>query len=121
MIKNWNEEVSRSIVQLELLKKAILKSNSQVEFETQLETAIANSYKILLKLVSRRNELFSVVQRNIEHLRELKSNPFLPEAKGQFDELKYQAGMALGVLQFSFWEKSNQELYQLLDSVEYKA
>lgn len=121
MIKNWNEEVSRSIVELELLKKGILKSKSQVEFENQLEVAISNSYKILLKLVSRRNELFSIVQRNIEHLKELKSNSFLPEVSGQFDVLKYQAGMALGVLQFSFWEKSNQELYQLLDSVEYNA
>ena len=121
MTKNWNEEVSRSIIRLEHLKRGILKSKSQAEFENRLESAISNCYKILIKLVSRRNELFSVVQRNIEHLKELKSNPFLPEANGQFDELKYQAGMALGVLQFSFWEKTNQELYQLLDSVEYRA
>ncbi len=121
MTRNWNEEVSHSIVELELLKKGILKSKSQLEFENQMERAIASSYKILLKIVSRRNELFAVVQRNIKHLMELKTNTFLPEVSGQFDALKYQAGMALGVLQFSFWEKSNQELYQLLDSVEYNA
>ncbi len=121
MTKNWNEDVSRTIVELEHLKRGILKSKSQLEFENQLEVAISNSYKILLKLVSRRNELFSIVQRNIEHLKELRTNAFLPEVNAQFDALKYQAGMALGVLQFTVWEKSNQELYQLLDSVDHRA
>jgi hypothetical protein len=119
MSKNWNDEVSRSVVELEFLKKSIIKSQSQEEFEKHMDIAISNSYKVLLKLVSRRNELFSVVQRNIEHLKELRNNNFMPQANGQFDALKHQAGMALGVLQFSFWEKSNQELFQLLEKVEH--
>lgn len=121
MIPNWNNEVSHSVVELEKFKKTILRSKTQSEFDLALENAISNVHKVLIKLVSRRKELFSVVQRNIEHMRELKSKPFLPNITGQFDSLKYEAGMSLGVLQFSFWEKSNDELYELLDSVKYMA
>lgn len=118
---NWNDEVARSIVELERLKKGILKSDSQSEFDASIQHTIEAAYQAVNKLVTRRTDLFSIVQRNIQHLKELKENSFLPESSGQFDALRYQAGMALGVLQFSFWEKSNQELYELLDSIEHQS
>lgn len=121
MKSDWNSQITRSVLELERLKQGILRSRSQLEFEAQIQLTIDAAYRALHKLVSRRTELFAIVQRNIQHLKELKESYFLPQSSGQYDALRYQASMALGVLQFSFWEGSNQELYNLLDSAKSQA
>ena len=121
MNSNKKNAASDAIVHLEILKKKILQSQDSKEFETQVTNCIKSIFKVVNKVVSRKTELFAIVKRNVQHLEEIREAAIQSVVKEQLDALRYEASMAISVLQFTFWEKTNQELYDLLDKVEYQS
>ncbi len=107
--------ISDSIVQIEQLKQNVTGANQREQFVTFVDIAL--SY-----LKEKKNELYvnqeaKEAAKNALGRLELLKFQFQENRLAQIEFYAKDVNMTLAVLQFCIWDKSNNELYDLLDNV----
>ena len=114
-MSNPNQFPHKTILQLERLKREVPKSNSKEDLLRKIDMAIEMLYG-----EAGDQQLFVTRQEGhlkIRHLKELRA-ALLEVDDEQLKDYFRNINMTLGSVQFDLWQGRNEELFQLLDSLE---
>jgi len=116
MVKSIQNETRNIIVEFEMIKKRVLKSTRFEDLISEIDDALALTYKICDHRLSGQNELFAKFHYSITHLKDIRA--YLLDLRPEYvRDFGHEINLSIGTIQFELWSESKQGLYELLDSV----
>lgn len=116
MVKSLQNETKNVIIEFEMIKKRTLKTAGFDELITEIDNALALTYRICEHSLTGQNELFAKFHYSITHLKDIRA--YLLELRPDYTlDFGHEINLSLGMIQFELWNDSKQKLYELLDSV----
>ena len=116
MVTSLRNETKQVIIQLEMIKKRVLKSASFDDLISEIDNSLTLTFETCEQSVGSQTELLAKFQYSVSHLKDIRA--YLLELRPEHTlDFGHEINLSIGMIQFELWNEGKQKLYDLLDSV----
>ncbi len=114
-MESLNQETKATIIQLELIKKRVLKCSRFNDLISEIDNSLALTFSFGNQTLTDQNELLNRFHPSITHLKDIRA--YLLELRPHYTlDFGHEINLSIGMIQFELWDGSKQKLYELLDN-----